>query len=68
MSYWVVAKVRNLSEAMAADSLQDAAREARRLAEGGAEGLKIIGPDLQTLSLEEIERQLHASRAHANPG
>lgn len=65
MSYWVIGRVDSTSEATSAASIQDAAREARRLAERGAENLKIIGPDLQALSLEEIERSLHEDLGRA---
>jgi hypothetical protein len=68
MSYWVIGRVDSTSEAASAASIQDAAREARRLAERGAENLKIIGPDLQALSLEEIERSLRENLAQPAAG
>jgi hypothetical protein len=55
MSYWVTARVNEASESRSADTVEDAAREARRLEKSGAVNLRIICPDFLSLTLEEIE-------------
>lgn len=58
MAYWITGKIDNNPEATTVPTAGDAVREAGTFEERGAEDLKIIDPDGNAVSLEELKLSL----------